>query len=288
MKAAFFGTPQLAAPCLEALIEDSDIEVSHVFTQPDRKVGRKQTIAAPPIKQIAQQHNIEVLQPENKKELKEATGNLDVDFFVVMAYGMIMPNSVLEIPKIAPINVHVSLLPKYRGASPVQSALLNGDKETGITIMHIEEKMDAGKIYFQHRLKIEEDDYLQDVNQKLAKLTAKHIAEDLKKIATGAESRAQDESLATHCKKIEKADGEIDFTKTSQEIINQIRAFDPWPGSFTHFQGKKLKILSATSSQQEPEGFSFKTGDGYLIPQNLQMEGKKAMNIEQFSNGYLR
>lgn len=295
MKIAFFGTPQFAATSLEALIKEQDIEVTIVFTQPDKKVGRKQILTASPVKQLALNYNIEVRQPENKAQLEEQCQDLEVDFFVVIAYGMIMSQRILDIPKIAPINVHASLLPKYRGASPIQAALLNGDKKTGVAFMKMEQKLDAGPVYKIEELIIEPKDTSETLFSKLEKLSAEKLPKALKEIQKGLEAEAQDESKATHCGKIKKEDGKIDWAKPAQEIINQIRAYTPWPSSYTEFEGKKLKIIEAkigSETNQTPgvltiseKTIQYSSGDNLIIPTRVQLEGKTAMDIETFLNG---
>jgi methionyl-tRNA formyltransferase len=296
MKIAFFGTPQFAAENLKALIADPEIEIVAVFSQPDKKIGRKQELKAPAVKEVALQYNIPVFQPETREELLEQSLKIDADFFVVIAYGMIMDQKTLDQPKIAAINVHASILPKYRGASPIQAAILNGDKKTGITIMKMVAKLDAGPSYQIDELNIDSSDNFETLSAKLEELSSKALPVALKKINKETTPTPQNNKEATYCGKISKEDGEIDWNKSSQEIINQIRAYTPWPGAFTKIEGKTLKILKAHIGEECPQPIGhltiskntlkFTTRDKYIHPEEVQLEGKRAMNTQEFLNGY--
>lgn len=298
MKIVFFGTPEFAAPILETLINIPGFEVISIVTQPDKPVGRKGKITPPPIKVISEKHEIKVLQPGDKKELLSMVKDIKADFFIVVAYGLILTKDILQIPKHGSINIHASLLPKYRGASPIQESLLNGDKETGITIMKMDEELDHGQIYFMKRLDIENDDNLITLSAKLSNLSSQVlplVLEDIKNgILTPIE---QNHAKATFCRKIKKEDGKIDWNKSAKEIINMIRGYYLWPSVYTEFNGKKLKILKAQieDSSQDPVPGKFTvednvlkigTSNGYLLPQKVQIEGKNEMEIEAFLNGY--
>lgn len=298
MKIVFFGTPEIAVPILETLAQIPDFDVISVITQPDRPVGRKGEITPPPVKISAKNLGIKVLQPKNKKELKELLKNTKADFFIVVAYGIIIPQDILNIPKYGSINVHYSLLPKYRGASPIQESLLRGDKETGVTLIKMDEKLDHGPIFLTKRIKIEDDDNLITLSVKLTNLSSQILPLTLEDIAQeNLEPIEQPHDKATYCKKIKKSDGEIDWNKTAEEIKNMIRAYTPWPSVFTKIGGKKLKILKADVEKNDinkkPGQFKIEnkvlkisTAKDYLIPKKIQLEGKNEMDIETFLNGY--
>lgn len=295
MKIVFFGTPEIALPSLESLAKANDIAILAVVTQPDKPAGRKQVMTPPPIKTLASEFNIPVLQPENKEELATLLKNFPADFFVVFAYGMIFSKEILSMAKYGAINIHTSLLPKYRGASPIQQALLNGDQETGVTIMKMSQKMDTGDIYSLKRLPIENTDNLGILTQKLGILSGSIIAHTLRDIAEGIlKPIPQNDTKATYCKKITKDEGNIDWKKSAAEINNMIRAFTPWPSAFTFFQDKKLKILEAIISEKTSTPGKFHlngkileigTAKGVLIPKKVQLEGKNVTSIEDFING---
>lgn len=298
IKILFFGTPEITIKTLEALVKDAEIKIEGIVTQPDRPVGRKKIITASPVKDLAKILSIPVLQPENSKELDKMLINLEVDFFVVFAFGMILSKSLTEKPKYSAINIHASLLPKYRGASPIQESLLNGDKETGISIIKMDEKMDQGPIYFSKNLSIQKEDNLISLSQKLADESAKIICPVIKEIFHNhLKPISQDHSKAIYCHQINREDGEIHWEKKSaEEIYNMIRAYTPWPAVYTIFHGKRLKILKATFEIEEPGNppgtFFLDKGvlkiaaiNGHLIPQELQIEGKQPINVKSFVNG---
>lgn len=298
MKIIFFGTPEIALKTLQALYEAKNIEIAAVVTQPDKPVGRKKILTAPPIKDLAEKLNIKVLQPENSQELSEKVQKFSgIDFFVVFAYGMIFPKTLLSLPQHGAINIHTSLLPKYRGASPIQEAILHGDSQTGISIMRMDEKMDHGDICLLKRVGIEEKDNHITLSEKLAEISAKIIVHALNDIMHKFLTPIrQEHEKASYCKKIDKEDGKIDFKKTAKEILNMIRAYTPWPETFTIIKNKKLKIISAEIDEKtslQPGEFKIEnnilqigTKKGILIPKIVQLEGKKEMDIRTFLNGY--
>ncbi|MFA6305250.1 MAG: methionyl-tRNA formyltransferase [Candidatus Gracilibacteria bacterium] len=296
MKIVFFGTPEFAVPTLESLAKET--EVLCVVTQPDKKVGRKQELTPSPVKISAKKLGIKVIQPKNKKELKEELKNIEADFFVVLAFGMILDKEILEIPKHGCINIHASLLPRYRGASPIQEALLNGDKDTGISIMKMDEKLDQGPVYLLQRIEIEDLDDMETLSKKLQTLSAKItplVLTDIKEKTLYP--LKQIESKATYCRKIEKKDGEINWDLPAEKIYNMIRAYNPWPSAQTKFKDKKIKILEAKLEKKEgkttPGKFFTESGilkisakNGNILPKKLQIEGKKEMSDKEFLNGY--
>ncbi|WP_457569038.1 methionyl-tRNA formyltransferase [Desulfurobacterium sp.] len=296
----FMGTPDFAVPSLEKLIENDAFDVSLVVTQPDKPAGRGRKLKPPPVKLVAEKYGIPVVQPEKVKgneKLFEKLRNIAPDFIVVAAYGKILPKELLEIPKIAPVNVHASLLPKYRGASPIQSVLLNGEEKTGVTIMRITEKLDSGDIYIQEETPISVDDTAQTLHDRLAVMGGDLLVKALPLIASGKlKPVPQSDSEATYCAQIKKEDGKIDWRDTAENIFNKVRAFTPWPSAFTHFNGKLLKITKAlpVEGQGKPgvvvdidrEGFYVGTGEGLLKVLRVKPEGKKEMSAGDFVRGY--
>ena len=292
------GTPDFSVPCLLSLIKNYNVKA--VVTQPDKKVGRQQELSQSPIKKIALTHKIAVLQPDKVKgnaEFMEQIKSLQPDLIVVVAYGFILPQELLEIPKLGAINVHASLLPKYRGASPIQTAILNNEQETGVTIMLINEKMDEGDILAQVKIKIDTTETFTTLHDKFALLGANLLLEILPQYLGGQiKPQPQDDSQATYCQLITKEMGKINWRKSAQEIDRQIRAFTPWPGAFTFWNGKQLKISAVMVSTVEPsaeigkvfkfnDGIGIKCGKGVLEIIELQLESKKTMNFKEFLNG---
>lgn len=296
MKIVFFGTPQFAVPSLKMLAHTKNVKVINVITQPDKAIDRKQVLTPPPVKKIALELGLTVIQPENRKKLVEVLKNTKADFFVVIAYGNIIPKEIFDIPKYGCINVHASLLPKYRGASPIQESLLNGDKETGISIMKIDEELDHGDIFLIKRIPIEEKDNLITLSVKLAETSGVILPLVLHDIMNSRlSSIPQNHKNATFCKKITKEDGKIDWKKSAEDIRNMIRAYTPWPSVYTELHDKKIKILDAEISEEimpsgkistENDILKIGTAKGCLIPKIVQMEGKNSMDIKNFINGY--
>ncbi len=294
------GTPDFGLPVFKYLIDNANI--IGVVTQPDKKVGRNQTLTSPPIKQFAIEKNIKVLQPEKVK------GNLDFikqikdlkpDLIIVVAYGFILPKEILDIPKFGVINIHASLLPKYRGASPIQSAIINDDKETGISLMLLDELMDHGPILVQKKIKILPYDDFELLHDKLAELGAELLIKALPEYLSGKiQGKKQKDSDATYCQLIKKEDGKIDWNKSAEEIERQVRAFNPWPGAFTNWEEKNLKILKSEVHDAEKvnkvigevyevnEVIKVQCGQGQLELIGLQLEGKNKMSAKEFINGH--
>jgi methionyl-tRNA formyltransferase len=297
-KIIFMGTPDFGAPVFLALIDKGNIVAA--VTQPDKKVGRKQEITQSPIKKIALENRIEVLQPtsiKNNADFIQSVKSLQPDLIVVVAYGFILPKEILEIPKFGVINIHASLLPKYRGASPIQTAILNGDKEAGVTIMLIDDKMDHGPLLSQKQITITNNDNFESLHDKLAQLGADLLLEILPKYLNKEINPVpQDESKATYCQLIKKEDGKIDWSKSAEELERQVRAFNPWPGAFTFWEGKQLKVIKSEviKSESREVGKVFKLDEGICVNCGkdaleifeLQLEGKKAMTAKEFLNGY--
>lgn len=295
----FMGTPQFSVPVLEGLIEKG-YKVEAVVTQPDKKVGRKQKITKTPAKIAAEKHQIPVYQPvklSGSPELAELI-NLHADFIVTAAYGQFLPTKFLNSVKIAAVNVHGSLLPKYRGGAPIQYALLNGDKETGVTIMEMVKKMDAGDMYAQKVLPIEPDDNAGTIFEKLSYLGRDLLLETLPKITDGSVKKiAQDESKVVFSPNIEKKQERITSDMTADQANNLIRALDPDPGAYILVEGKRLKVwqaeVASDSTSLEPgcvvdnkKRFAISFANNTVLNlTELQPAGKKRMNVKNFLNG---
>lgn len=296
-KIIFMGTPEFSVPILGALIDNYNVVA--VVTQPDKKVGRKQVITPPPVKELALEHDIEVLQPDKVKDNQEFLNEikeLSPDLIVVAAYGFILPQELLDIPKKGVINVHSSLLPKYRGPAPIQAAILNDDEKTGVTIMMVEYKMDAGDILSQAEVDIANDETFKTLHDKLAILGTHLLIDTLPKYLNNEiKPQPQDESQATYCQMIKKEDGQIDWSKSAEQIERMVRAYNPWPGAYTIWNDKKLKLLEVDEVGEINEfndagavgqDLVVKCGQGALKIKKLQLEGKKPMTDQEFLNGY--
>jgi methionyl-tRNA formyltransferase len=307
LRLVFCGTPQFAVPTLEALIADGH-EVALVVTQPDRPVGRKQILTAPPVKQTALAHNLEVTQPEkikNNLEFRAQLESIRPDAIVVVAYGRIIPKWMLDLPRLGCINLHGSLLPKYRGAAPIQWAIANGDEVLGNTTMLLEEGLDTGPMLLQQTLDFESDfpNTTAEAMRQLAGLGAPMVIETLVGLANGTLTpQPQDDSQATLAPILTREDGRIDFNKLeSLQIFNRWRAFQPWPGVFTTIEGKKL-ILSkiAAVGYKHPNGANCLPGEVWFIGKEVfvacasgshlellevQLEGKNRIVPHEFFQG---
>lgn len=299
-KIIFLGTPDFALPTLEALIKNN-LAPFLVITQPDKPVSRKQTITPPPVKKLALANNLSVAQPNNKEELLKIFNEQPVDVCVLVAYGMIITEAVLSKPKFGFLNLHPSLLPKYRGSSPIQTALLNGDAETGMSIIELTNKVDAGPIVVQKKLKIESSDNAETLHNKLAELGAELLVEVLPDYLAGKiKPKPQDDMQATYTKKIDREDGEIDWQKKAIEIKHQFQAFYPWPGSYCHLDEKRLKIVNLSLLEGDL-GANLQPGEVFLGPNqelaakcgqdaislvSVQLEGKKETSGQEFLRGY--
>ncbi|MFZ5365576.1 MAG: methionyl-tRNA formyltransferase [Patescibacteria group bacterium] len=297
IKIIFFGTPDFAIPALRELAENFSIEA--VITQPDQPKGRKKILSAPPVKEYAMSRDFFILQPEKLDEdLVDRLNKIKPDLAVVVAYGKILPKAIIDLPKFGCLNIHASLLPKYRGASPIQAALRHGDKQTGVTIMKIDEGLDTGDILAQSEIDIKKADDLGTLHDLLAELGARSIVKVVTDYLAGKiKPQKQDDQLASVFPTISKGQGRIAWTNSAEHIFNQIRAFTPWPGAFTYFKNKKLDIIKAdflSSNGQRPIGLVFKkdgnvaiqTGLGCLILIKLKLEGKNEVDIASFVNGH--
>lgn len=302
MKIIFFGTSEFGVTVLEKLIQ-AGIKPVLVVTTPDKPAGRSLKLTSSPVSILAEQLKLSLAKFDKPKLTKLSFEQLSFqpDLFVVASYGEILPKEVLDIPKHGVLNVHPSLLPKYRGPSPVHTAILNGDKNTGVTIMLLDEKMDHGPILDQREFPMNNDQF-PILRDKLAELGAELLIETIPEWIEGkVKPVPQDDSKATYTKIFTKEDGKIDWNKPAQEIEQQVRAFDPWPGTFTIFEGKTLKILKALvlSGELSPTKFSAGTafltddkklgiqcGEDALLIEEVQLEGKKPTSSKDFLLGH--
>lgn len=291
---AFFGTHEFAAAILEGLFSNPSISVTTVFTQPDRKVGRKQTIEESPVKKLALQHNAHIEQPESLKQYSIKPGEYTVA--VVAQYGLIIPQHIIDAFPKGMINVHGSLLPAYRGASPIQAALMAGEKITGVTIMIMDAQVDHGPILAQESMPISPDDTFTTLSQKMAVVGSKLLLNTLPGYISGEIlPQIQPHEQATFTKLISKDDGRIDFSKSAETIYNLYRGFTPWPGIWCTWNDKRLKLLKITEAEKtlppgevliENKKIFVGCGQNSIEVLELQLEGKNAMTAEMFANGY--
>lgn len=296
MRIIFFGTPQFAVPSLVALLR-SRHEILAAVTQPDSPSGRGRHLTAPPVKQEAQNMGIKVLQPEKVKEAGfiEGLRLLKPDVILVVAYGQILPPEVLHLPKYGCINLHASLLPKYRGATPINWAIINGEEKTGVTTMLMDEGMDTGPILLQQEVKIEEDDTAGSLSQKLSKIGARLMTQTLEGLKKGDTKPRPQTGIASYAPLLKKTDGLIQWSKTAKELYNFIRGMNPWPGAYSFLEGKRVKILKAIPEEGDDEaGIISKvtkdklligTGKGLLSILEVQPDGKPVMSITAFLQG---
>ena len=311
------GTPHFAVPALEALIANATpgkllpegYEIVTVVTRPDKPAGRGREIVYSPVKQTALEHNIPIWQSGSLKKAENSAvlAAYHADLYIVAAFGQILPQSILDQPKYGTLNIHASLLPKYRGADPIAEAILQGETESGVTIMLLDAGIDTGPTLLSLSLTLDEDETTGSLNPKLAELGAQALLEVLPQwVAGGIVPKPQDELRATHTRMLRKEDGLLSWDKPAAVLARQVRAYIPWPGSYTHWSGKLLKILEAHSltveidtleqsvqpglvSTREEVGhqvLAVVTGSGFLIVTRVQLEGKKAMSAEEFLRGY--
>lgn len=297
-KIIYLGTPEIAVKPLEALSNDT-FEILGVITQPDKEKGRGKKKQASPIKEFALRHNLKVFEPKDKKELTDILKELKPDIGVLFAYGMIVPNEALEIPRKGIINIHPSLLPKYRGPSPIQNAILNGDDKTGVSIIKLGSEVDAGDVLKVKELDVEDQDTAETLSMKLSDLASQMIVKTIDGyLENKLKLMPQESSKATFTKMIRKEDGKIDWSKPALKIEREMRAYYPWPGSFTSWEGKKLKILECSLAEDldlkpgsvaiEEDRVFVQTGNGALEVKTVQLEGKKPTSSKEFLNGYSR
>ncbi|MFA6142772.1 MAG: methionyl-tRNA formyltransferase [Candidatus Omnitrophota bacterium] len=304
MRIIFFGTSEFALASLERLINSSH-QVLAVVTQPDRKKGRSLKLSPPPAKVLAIAKSIPVYQPQDASSAESAVylKKLGADLFVVVSFGQILKDNILSIPKLYPINIHGSLLPKYRGAAPTNWAIINGERSSGVTIMKMNERMDEGDIILKKEIPIDDADTNITLNEKLSELGAEVLIETIGLIESGKTIvfTKQDAKLSTYAPKLKKEDGLIDWRKTALDIHNRVRGFLPWPGAYTHFEDKVIKILRTEIIDSAPrpkaqagevvdiikgKGILVRTGSDDILITHLQLEGKTAMDADSFIRGH--
>ena len=301
MRIVFIGTGEIGVPTLRAL-QKSEHELGRVVTQPDKPVGREQKITAPPIKKalIAGGPNAgpaQTLQPARIKD-REAIDQIRAlapDVIVVMAYGQILPRAVLEIPKIACLNLHASLLPRWRGAAPIQAAIAAGDRETGMTVMYMDEGLDTGDILLQRKIDISPSETGATLHDRLAQIAPEALLESLRLLAAGNAPRIpQDQALATYAPKLNREAGRLNWNESVEAIERKIRAYNPWPGAFTEFSGRNLKIFAASIVDlrgkpgeilRKDRELVVATSDRALSLTDVQLEGKRRMSAAEFLRG---
>lgn len=315
----YMGTPQFAVPALQALIEGAapgvilpeGYEIATVITRPDKPVGRGQEIVYSPVKQAALARGIPVWQPGSlkKPENIEALAAYKADLYIVAAFGQILPQAVLDQPRYGTLNIHASLLPKYRGVSPISEAILQGDSEAGVTIMLLDAGVDTGPMLLKRSVPLTGEETTGSLTTTLSHLGATALLEALPQWVSGQLPPVpQDETQATHTRMIRKEDGEINWQRPAAVLARTVRAYTPWPTAYTHWRGKQLKIVQAHALEVEPEPprpgetvppgtistreeagqqvLAIVTGSGLLIVSHLQLEGKRAMSTGEFLRGY--
>ncbi len=302
MRIVFMGTPDFSIPSLEAIVEEGH-ELIGVVTQPDRPRGRGKRMTPSPVKAWAVERGYEVYQPERARDhdFIEKLESLAPDLIVTAAYGQILPKRILDIPPLGCINVHASLLPKYRGASPIHQAIMDGETKTGITIMYMDVGMDTGDIILMKETPIHADENCGSLHDRLAQLGGVALKESLRLFAQGKpKGTPQQHDKATYCQKIDKSMGEIDWTMEIDRIKNHVRALTPWPGAYTHIHGLRLKILEVSESQilkettnipgrvvyaDEENGLVVSAANGLVRLNKIQAPGKRVMEDVEFLRG---
>ncbi|TET66501.1 MAG: methionyl-tRNA formyltransferase [Dehalococcoidia bacterium] len=301
MRILFMGTPEFAVTSLEQLLLNQ-FQVVAVYTQLDKPAGRGRSLVPPPVKKAALTWELPVVQPTSLKEAEVVVQLVAFhpDVIVVAAFGQILPQSVLDIPKYGCINIHPSLLPRFRGASPVAAAILAGDESTGVSLMLMDSGLDTGPILAQEQVSLSPQDTTGSLTAKLSQVAAQLLPEVLRRWTRGEITpRPQSEAEATYSAPITKEEGEIDWHLSAVEIWRQVRAFQPWPGAYTRWGGKRLEIIAAVplpgegsfavgqvvALNREGTGFGVNTGDGILSVLKVQLEGKRAMSAAEFVRG---
>ena len=305
MRLVFIGTGEIGVPTLQALLESARHQLAGVVTQPDKPAGRDQELRAPPIKTAIARSAVPIFQPARIRasEAIEQIRALNPEVIVAMAYGQILPKTVLEIPRIACLNLHASLLPRYRGAAPIQAAIVAEDRETGITVMYVDEGLDTGDILMQSRIDISPNETGSSLHDRLGEIAAEALIESLDLLSKGAAPRIpQDDALASYAPKLTRDQGKIDWTEPAVVIERKIRAFDPWPSTFMLLDGpggrsQKLKIFRASvvpGEQAAPgkilradqEGILISAKSGAVLLGEVQLEGKRRMSAAEFVHGH--
>ena len=296
MRIVFIGSGEIGVPALHAL-QKSKHEVVAVVTQPDKPVGREQRITPPPIKAELADAKMSILQPAKIKDPAaiEQIRAIAPEVIVVVAYGQILPRAVLEIPKIACLNIHASLLPRWRGAAPIQAAIAAGDRETAITVMYMDEGLDTGDVLLQRKIDIEPNETGDSLHDRLAQIAPNVLLESLRLLANGNAPRIpQDKTVATYAPKLNRESGRINWNEPAEVIERKIRAYNPWPGAFTEFNNRKLKIFSASIVDlrgkpgeilRKDKELVIGTSDQALSLTEVQLEGKRRLSAAEFLRG---
>ena len=295
----FMGTPDFAVPVLDRLVKEA-YDIVLVVTQPDRPKGRKRILSAPPVKEAAIKYNIPVFQPEKLSAETDTLLGMEIDLIVTAAYGQLLPKSLLDHPKYGCINVHASMLPELRGGAPIHYAILQGKKETGITIMYMAEKLDAGDIISQRSIPILPDDHVGTMHDKLSQLGAELLMETLPSLFTGEIRRiSQNESMATFAPNITREQEKIDFNESNKTVYNHIRGLHPWPVAYTLYQGDRMKVWWAeldnnVYENRKPGEIIAVGSDSMLVScgnnravalTDIQLSGKKRMQVNEYLKG---
>lgn len=296
MRIVYMGTPDFAVPCLERILEAGH-EVLAVFTQPDKPKGRGYTLTPPPVKVCAQSYGIEVFQPKTLKdgEAVQLLKEIAPDAVVVVAYGKILPKEILELPPLGCINVHASLLPKYRGAAPIQWSVLNGEKETGVTVMYMDQGLDTGDMLMKATVDIGPDETAGELHDRLSAAGARLLVKALAEIENGTAKRErQDESLTCYSPMLDKTLCKIDWGKKAQQVHNQVRGLNPWPVAISSVHGKNIKIFGTRVRKEQGKAGEVLSctplivacGEGSVELTEVQLEGKKKMSASDFLRGH--
>ena len=297
LRTVFMGTPDFACGTLQGLI-DAGVNLVGVFTQPDRPKGRGKKLAPPPVKVLAQEHGVPVFQPQRlrRPEAVEELRQLEPELVVVVAYGQILPKEVLEIPKHGCINVHASLLPRYRGAAPINQAIIDGETETGITTMLMDEGLDTGDMLVKRALEIPPDETAGELHDRLAELGRETMVETLRQLCAGElKPQVQDDALSTYAPMLKKEDGRVDWTRSAGDLHNQVRGLSPWPGAFTSLGEEVLKFAATrvvdgngvpgSVLAADASGVVVACGEQALLLGALQLPGKRMLPAAEFVRG---
>lgn len=295
LKVIFMGTPEFSVPVLKMLDEETTVVL--VVTQPDKPVGRKKVLTPSPVKEYAQFHHLPVVQPQKIKEESEQILNTECDIIITCAYGQILPGSILDYPELGCVNVHASLLPKYRGGAPIHWCLINGEEKTGVTIMYMDPKMDAGDIITQREYRIQKDDTVETLHKKLSVLGAKTLQNTLGSLIAKTNPRIiQDESQVTYGFNVTREDEKLDFSKTGEQLLNQMRGLNSWPLAYFLFNQQEFKAIegyfekkSVTSCgkivELRKDAFGISCADGVLYLTKIKPFGKQIMSVKDYLNG---
>lgn len=299
MKIVFMGTPEFSVPSFQALIDEFGVKA--VFTQPDKPKGRGKKVAMSPVKELALKYDIPVYQPiklKKEPEMIQELKNIEPDFIIVVAYGQILPKEVIDIPKYACINLHASLLPKYRGAAPINWAIMKGEKKSGNTTMLMDVGLDTGDMLLKQEVTITEDMTAGDLHDILMKDGAELLVETIKRMNKGDIERIQqNESETCYASMLDKKMGNIDWSMSAEDINNLVRGLNPWPVAYTHYYGEIMKIHKAKVLEEEynispgtiirvsEEGIRVACGSGSLLVEEIQFPGKKVLKVEQYIRG---